>query len=371
MRVVITSSVHRWDDTRIYHKEISALNKVYDISYLAVDRGNKNFPRDIKFIALKYYHTKLWRIINLLKIYRFLIVNKSYFKIWHFHDPELLLLVPLIARLTTMKIVYDVHEDYHAQILDKNWIPKSIRGIIVRIYSKLERISLKYINLVIFTTDEIGKKYKNSLKVQIENYPFINNKLVFQREPIKIRFGYLGVMTKIRGVYQMVQAIKILADEHFYTHLDLIGAIRTEKFEGKILKYIHNRQLGKYITYYGHQDYERALELIKRCNVGIVPFLPYENHMNCLPNKLFEYMSFGLAVVASNLPNYTKIVKSSGCGLLMDPTDPRSIAKTMKIFIQKPKLISIYSKNSINAVREKYNWDVERKKLLNIYEKLS
>ena len=57
--------------------------------------------------------------------------------VYHFHDPELL---PYGIKLKKAgkKVIFDSHEDVSAQIKDKPWIPKIIRGLVSSIYKAYE-----------------------------------------------------------------------------------------------------------------------------------------------------------------------------------------------------------------------------------------
>jgi len=50
--------------------------------------------------------------------------------IYHFHDPELMIVGYLLSKVQGKRVIYDVHEDVPRQIMSKTWIPKSLRFMI-------------------------------------------------------------------------------------------------------------------------------------------------------------------------------------------------------------------------------------------------
>ncbi|WDU82031.1 glycosyltransferase [Caloramator sp. Dgby_cultured_2] len=55
---------------------------------------------------------------------------------------------------------------------------------------------------------------------------------------------------------------------------------------------------------------------------------------------------------------------------MVDPTDPEKIAEAIDYLIENKELAYKMGENGFRAVFERYNWDVNEKKLLNIYKKL-
>ena len=125
------------------------------------------------------------------------------------------------------------------------------------------------------------------------------------------------------------------------------------------------------VDYHGFVDYKLLSGYYMQADVGIVNFLPDPNHINAMPNKLFEYMAAGLPIISSNFPLWKGIVEGNQCGITVNPLKPEDIAKAIVCFHNNPKLRKKMGKNGRQSVIEKYNWDKENKKLFQVYEALS
>ena len=53
--------------------------------------------------------------------------------------------------------------------------------------------------------------------------------------------------------------------------------------------------------------------------------------MDAWPIKLFEYMSAGIPVIASNFPKWKGIIQENNCGIFVDPTNAEDIANARRI----------------------------------------
>ena len=89
-----------------------------------------------------------------------------------------------------------------------------------------------------------------------------------------------------------------------------------------------------------------------------------------MPTKTLEYMIAKLPVITSNFPLYEKLIIENNCGICVDPLNPKKIAEAIKHLIEHPNETKKMGENGRKAVLEKYNWENESKKLLEIYKNL-
>ena len=122
----------------------------------------------------------------------------------------------------------------------------------------------------------------------------------------------------------------------------------------------HKGQLGR----------AQIAEVLGRAKVGLVLLHPTGNYVNAQPNKLFEYMSAGLPVLASDFPLWRKIVGSIKCRLVVDPLNPSAIAEALVWLFRHPAQAAEMGLNGQRAVAEKYNWERESKYLIATYAEL-
>ena len=124
------------------------------------------------------------------------------------------------------------------------------------------------------------------------------------------------------------------------------------------------------VEYIGTLDRNGINELYADSRAGIVLYQPAGNHYESQPIKLFEFMAAGLPVIASDFPLWKEIVEGSGCGVCVDPTDPEAVRRVCEMLLDDPALARSMGQKGYEAVRTEYNWTVEERKLMELYDTL-
>ena len=350
-KVCHLSSVHTTFDTRIFHKECVSLTKEYEVHLVipaekdeVVNNVSIHHIDNAKTSRFKRMTSRVWQVYKKAK--------KVDAELYHFHDPELIP-VGLVLKLKGKKVIYDVHEDYQGSILSKYWIKKPLRKFISRGFNIFEKTSSRYFDYIIVVHRDLKDKFLNYNKniEIIYNYPIFKSDISISKVK-NTEFVWLGGFTKIRGSEQVLKAFQKAG-----LKLNLIGKLPENDKNNSL------NCLGEY-------NYVDAMNLASKFFVGLVTYLPEPNHINALPNKLFEYMYLGIAVIASDFPKWEKIVNEAKCGFLINPFDIDTLSKKLIWMKNHPEEVKIMGNNGRKTVLEKYNWNLEEKKLLKLYSEV-
>jgi glycosyltransferase involved in cell wall biosynthesis len=93
------------------------------------------------------------------------------------------------------------------------------------------------------------------------------------------------------------------------------------------------------------------------------------NYRFSLPNKLFDYISAGIPVIASDLPGIKKIITENKCGIIIPKVTPEEISIAMKELRDNKDLLTELKRNAIIA-SESINWEKESSKIIEFYNRV-
>lgn len=362
IKICHLTSAHPDGDVRIFHKEcVSLTNAGFDVS-LVIPNTKTRVEKGVNIVSFESnYTSRKERMTKTVKdvLKHALTINAD---IYHIHDPELLKIVRHLKK-KGKKVIYDVHEDLPRQMLSKHWIPKPIRKVLSVFMEIYENKIAKKCDGIITATPFIKDRFTqvNSNTVDINNYPLLSELQITQPTYSSDNLCYIGGISLIRGISQMVKSIKDL-------NLNLLLAGKFESEELRIQ--ISNLDGWHNVKELGFISREEATEIKKKCLAGLVVFLPEPNHINAQPNKMFEYMASGIPVIASNFPLWKSIIETNNCGICVNPLDPIQITNAINKLLNNPKLAQEMGVNGQKLVKEKYNWEEEEKKLVDFYIKI-
>ena len=111
------------------------------------------------------------------------------------------------------------------------------------------------------------------------------------------------------------------------------------------------------------------LALTQSADLGIIPYRDTcLNYRYCTPNKLFEFIAAGVPMVATDLPEISRLLATHGIGRVGNSAQPAEFAALIETVLEPATLAAL--KAATLKARTRVNWDVEGEKFLRIVEEL-
>ena len=365
-KVVHLTSAHSPTDTRIFVKECRSLANAGYETVLVAPSDADEIRDGVQIRAVR--NPGGGRLTRMTKmVYRvYKVALRENADLYHFHDPELTP-IGIALRMRGKKVVYDVHEDLPRQVFTKSWIVPELKKFISATAEVAEAGAARVFSGIIAATPRIADRFPQRKTALVQNFPIIDELVV--QSPIDYisrpnRAIYLGGISRLRGGWEMVQALDEV-DYSFEVRLTLAG-----RFVSHSDRQIISLDSWERVDFKGWLNRKELRKELHRSRVGLVALHPTPSYVHSQPIKLFEYMAAGVPVVASDFPLWREIIESTGCGLLVDPLDPKSIGEAVEWILRHPEEAKEMGRRGREAVIERYNWKNELPSLIKLYKQL-
>jgi glycosyltransferase involved in cell wall biosynthesis len=172
---------------------------------------------------------------------------------------------------------------------------------------------------------------------------------------------YIGSLAEIRGIKEIICS---MAEVDIETELWLIGRWENEQFRRECEALPEFKRV-KYVGYINHNKIPSYLRL---ADVGLVTLHPTTTFIESYPIKVFEYMSSALPVIMSDFLLWKELFKDAA--IFVDPLNVKDIANKIQYILSQDEIRKNIALKGENLVLTKYNWEMESKKLIHLYDLL-
>ena len=364
-KIAHLTSVHSRYDIRIFRKQCRTLAQAgHEVCLIVADGKGDEVKDGVRIIDVGKLSGRLNRIFRTTrKVHDRALALQA--DIYQLHDPEL---IPVGVRLKKhgKKVIFDSHEDVPKQLLSKPYLHPLARRIVAGVFSGYEKYACRKLDAILTATPHIRDKFKNINKnvLDVNNFPMLGElDAMVPWTHKKNEVCYVGGITSIRGIREVINSLALVKTG---ARLNLVGRFSEPDVEREA-KTLRGWQA---VNEHGQLDREEVRDVLGSSLAGLVTFHPLPNHIDAQPNKMFEYMSSGIPVIASYFPLWREIIEGSNCGLCVDPLQPTAIAEAIDYLVSHPEEAAALGRNGQRAVNERYNWDLEGRKLLQFYTEL-
>lgn len=177
---------------------------------------------------------------------------------------------------------------------------------------------------------------------------------------------YQGGFSRDRGIEQLIEAIREVPS----AVLVLLGY---GVLEPELRRIAADPEQAGRIAVLPAVPPDELIDWVASADVVAMPIQPTTlNHRLTTPNKLFEALTAGVPLVASDLPGMAPIVRESAAGRLVDPTDPAAIAHALRAILDAPEADRAAMRaRALAAAHDSYNWETQVGRLFAEYGRLT
>ncbi|WP_321425311.1 glycosyltransferase [uncultured Bacteroides sp.] len=372
-RIVISVSNDLIADQRVAKVSASLHNNGYNVLLIGcIKKERKPLKRPYRTYRFNLFFKKkfiFYLEYNLRLLFVLLFKRKD---ILLCNDTDALPANFIASKLCRVPLVFDAHELFPE-------VPELVkRPQVKRVWEKIEDIIFPHLKYSYTVCESIAEHYKQKYGIKMgvvrnipnktdSNTPINNN----QRKALetlpsleeKKLLLYQGAVNVGRGVEWIINAMPYLDN----CILCICG-------EGDLFHEMQalakEKQLEKRVIFTGRLPFEELNQYTALADLG---FILLENmglsYYYSLPNRVFDYMKYGVPVLASNFPEIARIVEPNHTGKLISHYEPEYLAEVITQMLKEWEDKSTY-KNRLKELADKYCWENEEKVMLEIVRKV-
>jgi glycosyltransferase involved in cell wall biosynthesis len=258
-------------------------------------------------------------------------------------------------------MAYDSHELATEEYAERPDWERFQRPIVSAVESSLIREAKVVTTVSPRITEHLRLLYKlDAATMTLRNAPRYFE-TAFRPSGEKIRMLYHGLVRSGRGLEAMIESVPLLRPEFALT-------IRGPSDPG-YLKQLQDRartlDVAHRIAFEPPVPMTELVRMAAAFDIGVMALPDRSLHMRyALPNKLFEYLMAGLAILVTDLPEMAGLARSSRSGVIAKDATAASIAAALNATTRDQ--IDAMKRSALDAAK-RYNWENESAPVLTAY----
>ena len=383
-------------DERVEKESISLLNAGYNVTILCPttipDRKGQFDHNGIiieRFLTTSIF-LKKFRAAALTLPFYFLKWKKEVSKVFledsydfiHVHDLPLARIGIQAGEKYKIATIIDFHENY-PYMLQVEPFTQSILGRIfipITLWKRYERRTIEKINYGFCVVEEMRDRlhqFNNKAHLEILNntleesgWPEPTEKPIINNTRNLIKLVFVGRLTPKRGLETAIEGIKIFnrATINRKAHLHIYGH-GNEKYIKTLNKLIAINDLMQHVELKGFLNLPHNGHVLSSYDFSLIPNQRSIQTDFSNPNKLYQYLYYGLPIISSDCPSLQRIISTNNLGIIFEAGNPSDFCDKLI------ELIQLDSDNSIHYTCLKYSekygrWKNSETALYNLYNKI-
>lgn len=313
---------------------------------------------------------------NFWRKFIFSLCTEEKFDAIHIHDLPLSRIGAEVKRKFNTILVIDLHENWPALIKTAAHT-QTLAGRLLssnRQWVNYEKTILPEADLVITIIEEARDRIIQ-LGIDPAKVCMVSNTINFEnlsvttakKEKDTLVIFYGGAINKHRGLQIVLEAIKICNEKNCNTSLWIVG---DGSFRKSLEESAASLNIESQVRFFGHKPFNEMLDLLAEADAAIIPHIRTENNDASSPNKLYQYMYLNKPIISSDCTSLKRIINESKTGFIFRNNSSEDLSALIIKLNENRSLLSEIEGNGKKAVIEKYNWNIDKQRLINAYSLL-
>ncbi len=285
------------------------------------------------------------------------------------HYPETLSAGVVAAERNHAKIGFDIEDLYTSS---------ANRGEFCSLYDRMveetESNFLSRCNYLTVSSPAIGEIYQQKYEIALPEtvlnvFPLALRPRAFRptrSQEATSLYWFSQTIGEDRGLEDVVRAMALLTDTN--TSLHLRGCC-SSTYQAKLQGLAQSTDASPKIIFHSLESPDQMVELAAKYDIGLSPEQPHLDNRNLcyLTNKFSTYLLAGNAVIATSTDGQMSISKELGPAVFCyQPGDVDSLADQLRRWCRNREELDRARRAAWYAGSTRYNWDVEKKKFLDL-----
>ena len=181
-----------------------------------------------------------------------------------------------------------------------------------------------------------------------------------QNSPIRLLF--LSNMFINKGVFVLLDALKILKEKDYSFTCDMVGDETSDLDRERIITECKRRGIDKQVSFHGKKEGTEKNDFYKNADIFLFPSLN-----ECFSLVLLEAMQFGLPCISTDEGGLKDIIEDGVTGFLIPKHSPSSLAEKTAILIKDDNLRTKMGNRGRKRYEEKYQLPIFENRLCDIF----
>jgi len=222
---------------------------------------------------------------------------------------------------------------------------KGYKRIELQLRYKIDWVLYKlFAKKIFFPTNTMSSYFRFDKKCVL---PPAGEDKAIKSKRINYNLIYVGGVSERYGTPILLEALKLVNKEYRNINLHLV----CREYNKDIFK-DYEKEIWLKIQHVSGND---LIDIYKKSDIAIIPIRKIEYHDLAMPVKLFEYMSYGLPVIATNCKEVENFVSNNDIGIVVED-NPKCLADAIIKLYDNPIEIERLSVNVRNTLIKNNLW---------------